>query len=147
MKTEERISKFTNEDYQKVFGVKKSTFEAMLKALEEEYQKSRVKGGRPFYKLSVLDKLAILLIYYREYCSFQYLAFVYNVSRTAIFKSIQWVEKVLTHSRELKLPSKNELRREKSDISVIFLDATEIEIQRPKKNKKNTTQGRKSGIP
>ena len=94
----------------------------------------------------MLDKLAILLIYYREYCSFQYLAFVYNVSRTAIFKSIQWVEKVLTHNRELKLPSKNELRREKSDISVIFLDATEIEIQRPKKNKKNTTQGRKSGI-
>ena len=89
----------------------------MLKALEEEYQKSRVKGGRPFYKLSVLDKLAILLIYYREYCSFQYLAFVYNVSRTAIFKSIQWVEKVLTHNRELKLPSKNELRREKSGIA------------------------------
>ena len=53
---------------------------------------------------------------------------------------------MLTHNRELKLPSKNELRREKSDISVIFLDATEIEIQRPKKNKKNTTQGRKSGI-
>ena len=61
----------------------------MLKTLEYEHQKNNVKGGRPLYKLSVLDKLLIMLIYYREYCRFQYLAFTYDVSRTAIFKSIK----------------------------------------------------------
>ena len=45
-------------------------------------------------------------------------------------------------SNKFSLPSKKALI-EDLDIEVVFVDATECEIERPQKNKSVTTQGRK----
>ncbi len=45
MNNEERIEKLAEEKYQEVFGVKKRTFDRMLKILEEEYQRKHEKGA------------------------------------------------------------------------------------------------------
>ena len=65
MKNEERIGKLAEEKYQEVFGVKKRTFESMREILEEDFRRKHKKGGRN-PTLSVLDKLVIMLQYYRE---------------------------------------------------------------------------------
>lgn len=141
MDNQSRIEKLKENKYQELFGVKKATFEKMLEILKEQYNKDHARGGKP-PKLSVLDKLIIMLCYYREYRTMQHIAFDYNVSKSTICESIQWVEKTLVKSGVFSLPSKKELHTNES-IEVILIDATEVEIERPKKNKNNTTPAKR----
>ncbi len=137
----ERIAKLDNAGYQKIFGVKQKTFEKMLQILKEEHKHRHLKGGRPG-KLSVLDKLVIMLCYYREYRVMENIAFDYGVSKSTICDSIRWVEDTLIKSGQFNLPSRKELTKN-NGIEVVIIDATECEIERPQKNKKNTIPERK----
>ena len=138
MKNEERIGKLKEKDYQRYFGVNKVIFEKMLEILNEEYEKKHIKGGRPSV-LSILDKLVIMLQYYREYRTMDNIAFDYNTNKSTICDAIHWAESVLIKNENFHLPSKKKLKEDKT-IEVIVVDATEIEIERPQKNKDNTTQ-------
>jgi predicted DNA-binding protein YlxM (UPF0122 family) len=139
-----RIAKLKDSEYKELFGVKKSTFEKMLEILNEQFTKEHAKGGKP-PKLSVLDKLIIMLCYYREYRTMQHIAFDYEVTKGTICNSIHWVENTLVKSGAFSLPSKRELYTD-TKIEVVLIDATEIEIERPKKDKNNTTQVKRKNI-
>ena len=145
MNNHEKLSKLKEEDYQELFGVKKKTFDEMLKVLEEAYDEQCQRGGRPLRALSILDKLVILLQYYREYRTMQHIAYDYSVSKTAVWKSIRWAEETLVRSKKFALPSKKKLV-EKGAVKAVVMDVTECEIERPKKNRNYTILGRKSGI-
>lgn len=144
MYNEERIEKLKEDKYQEIFGVKKFTFDKMLEILENQYKKEHLKGGRP-PKLSVLDKLVIMLSYYKEYRTMQNMAFDYNVSKSTICESIQWVENTLMKSGKFNLPSKKDLENNTS-IELVLVDVTECEIQRPQKNKSSTTLEKRKSI-
>lgn len=137
----ERIEELKEKEYQELFGVKKATFEKMIEVLNEQYQKDHENGGKP-PKLSVLDKLVIMLCYYREYRTMQHIAFDYGVVKSTICESIKWVEQSLIKSGVFRLPSKKELHSNVS-IEVILVDVTEVEIERPQKNKDNIIQERR----
>ncbi len=139
-----RIEKLREKEYQEIFGVKKETFNKMLEILMQQYNKEHTKGGKP-PKLSVLDKLIIMLCYYREYRTMQHIAFDYEVAKSTICESIHWVENTLVKSGVFRLSSKRELCFDTS-IETILIDATEIEIERPKKNKNNTTLVKRRNI-
>ena len=141
MDNKKRISKLKEKDYQKIFGVKKKTFDRMLEILEEVYRQEHMRGGHP-PKLSVLDKLVIMLGYYREYRTMENIAFDYSVAKSTICESIKWVENTLIKSGDFKLPSKRELINNTA-IEVVLIDATECEIERPQKNNINTIPARK----
>ena len=145
MNNYERLSKLRDEDYQELFGVKKSTFDKMLEVLERAYEEQSSRGGRPLSALSILDKLVITLQYYREYRTMQHIAFDYGVSKTAIWKSIRWVEGILIKCKEFALPSKRRLLGD-TPVQAVLIDVTECEIERPKKNKKCIIQARKRSI-
>ena len=113
----------------------------MLAILEETFCKEHNKGGRPL-KLSVLDKLVIMLCYYREYRTMESIAFDYQVSKSTVYESIRWAEESLMKSNKFSLPSKKALI-EDLNIEVVLVDATECEIERPQKNKSVTIPGRK----
>lgn len=130
-------------DYRKIFGVTKTVFDQMYEILEETFREDHRRGGRPL-KLSVLDKLVIMLCYYREYRTMESLAFEYCVSKSTIYESIRWAEEAIMKSGKFALPSKKALIDD-LDIEVVLVDVTECEIERPKKNKKVTTRGRKKG--
>ena len=142
---EERIKKLKDEDYQKLFGVKKDTFYKMLEILENSFIDLHKQGGKN-PKLSVLDKLIIMLGYYREYRSMENIAFDYGVVKSTICDSINWVETVLIKDGTFSLPNKRKLQQDDIDIEVLLVDATECEIERPKKNKKNGIQGKRKSI-
>ena len=141
MDNKKRISELNEKDYQKIFGVKKKTFEKMLEILEETYRQEHLKGGHPL-KLSILDKLIIMLGYYREYRTMENIAFDYGVAKSTICESINWVENTLIKCGDFKLPSKRELINNAA-IEVVMIDATECEIERPQKNNINTIPARK----
>ena len=94
-----------------------------------------IPRGHPLKRLSVLDKLVITLGYYREYRMMWHIAFDYGASKSMVHKSIQWVENALIQSGEFALPSKRKLL-ETQDVKVALVDATECEIERPKKTKR-----------
>ncbi len=144
MDNQKRIKNLKEKEYQKIFGVKKKTFDRMLEILEKEYKNKHLNGGRPS-KLSILDKLIIMLAYYREYRVMENIAFDYGVSKSTICEAIKWVENTLIKEGTFRLPSKKKLIKDTS-IEVILVDATECEIERPKKNKENTIPERKRNI-
>ena len=140
----ERIKKLKKENYQKIFGIKKDTFDKMLKLLNETYRTEHLKGGHP-PKLSVLDRLVIMLSYYREYRTMENIAFDYGVTKSTICESIKWAEGILIKSEAFSLPKKRGLVND-VDIEAVLVDTTECEIERPKKNSKNTIQEKRKNI-
>ena len=113
MNNQERIAHLKTRDYQKYLGVKKKTFDVMLQILEKDYQRKHKMGGRP-PKLSVLDKLMIMLQYYREYRAMDNIAFDYGVSKSTISDAIKWVEETLVKDGTFRLPSKRKLLEDTS---------------------------------
>lgn len=145
MNNKQRLESLADDVYQGIFGVAKATFEKMLSLLEEAYEQQHAKGGRPISRLSILDKLVITLGYYREYRTIRHIAFDYDVSKSMIHKSIQWVESVLVNSREFALPGRKSLLETQGE-RVVLVDATECEIERPQKNKRRIIQARRKNI-
>lgn len=145
IKNEERIKKLKDEEYQELFGVKKETFYKMLDILEDSYVILHARGGKN-PKLSVLDKLVITLGYYREYRAMKNIAFDYGVVKSTICDSINWVETTLIKNGTFSLPKKRELQKDNIEVEVVLVDATEQEIERPKKNKRNGIQEKRKNI-
>jgi len=83
-----------------------------------------------------------MLQYYREYRTMDNIAFDYETNKSTIYYAITWTEKTLIKEKMFHLPSRKKLFEDKS-IETVAVDVTEIEIERPQKNKKNTIQARK----
>ena len=113
----------------------------MLEILQAKHVELHKKGGRK-PKLSVLDKLIIMLTYYRDYRTMNNIAFDYGVVKSTICDTVKWVENVLVKDGSFSLPKKRTLQQEDLDVEVVLIDATECEIERPKKNKKNGIQAK-----
>ena len=145
MNNEERIKKLKEDEYQELFGIKKPTFDKMLEILQSKHVELHKKGGRK-PKLSVLDKLIIMLTYYRDYRTMNNIAFDYGVVKSTICDTVKWVENVLVKDGSFSLPKKRALQQEDLDVEVVLIDATECEIERPKKNKKNGIQAKRKNI-
>lgn len=145
MDNEKRIKNLKEEQYQKIFGIKKKTFDKMLEILNNSYIELHSQGGKN-PKLSVLDKLIIMLDYYREYRSMENIAFDCGVVKSTICDSIKWVENTLIKDGTFSLPKKRKLQEDNIEVEVLLVDATECEIERPKKNKKIGTQEKRKNI-
>ena len=123
-------------------------FEAMVeeyKRAEEERKKGHKTGGRK-PKLCEEDRVLFMLEYYREYRTLYHMGIDYGISEGQASKVVRDVESVLIKSGKFSLPSKRVLYEADSPIEFVLIDATESPIQRPKKSKNNTIQGRRSNI-
>ena len=138
MDNEARVGKLKESEYQELFGVRKPTFEGMLGILQCAYEEMHKQGGRP-PRLSVLDKLVVTLGYYHDYRTMQNIAFDYDVSKSRISDAVKWVEETLIKDGMFALPSKRALVKAGTGLSIVIVDATEQETQRPKKSRGNPT--------
>jgi hypothetical protein len=141
----DEIRDLSDEDFRRLTGVKKVTFDKMVEVLTLADLAKKAKGGRPS-KLSISDKLLIALEYSREYRTYFHISSSYGISESSAYKNIKWVEDTLVKCGEFALPGKKALHSSDRDCAVVLVDATETPIQRPKKSGGNTTRARKSGI-
>ena len=132
--------------FKRLYGVEPETFKKMLDILQKEYEKLHKLGGSP-PKLSVKDKLMATLKYLREYRTMEHIGGDYGVSKSTICESIRWVENTMEKDGTFKLPGKKVLKKASAAIEYIAVDVTESPVQRPKKNKKTTIQGKRSAMP
>ena len=141
----DQIKELDDERFGRLTGVKRSTFEMMLKILVEADQIKKSKGGRK-NKLSIEEQLLITLEYIREYRTYFHISQSYNTSESAAYKTIKWVEETLIKHPNFALPGRKALLKSDVEYNVVLIDATETPIERPKKDKNVFTPARKSDI-
>ena len=151
----EKKLKLSDEKFKRRIGTTKPVFLLMLDILQTAHNKLHELGGKP-PTLTVGDKLLITLKYYREYTTMESLADDYECSKSAICRSIHWVEDVLSADGRFQLPGKKALQDNETQTVVeshitapktVAIDVTEHRIERPKKSRKTTIPARKSAIP
>lgn len=130
------------EDFFRLTGVKPEIFEQMVSCLPD----TSGQRGRPC-KLCAADRLLLTLMYYREYRSQAHISVAYGVSEPTVCRTIRQVEAVLAACGEWSLPGKKALPKPELAFDIIVVDATEMPIERPKKNSGATTAARKSVTP
>ena len=141
----ENIQKYPDEQFRRITGIKRVTFEKMLTILRPAKLELTLKGG-PKPKLCLEDMLLAALEYLREYRTYAHVAASYGVCESSIFRIIKWVENTLIKEGTFALPGCKALLKSDVDYEVVLIDATESPIERSKKSKNTTTVGKRSGI-
>lgn len=130
------IEQLSEEQFRRLTGVKKGTFEEMVDILtrvEKEAENKRYRRTGRKSHLSIESKILMTLEYIREYRTYFHLGNSYGVSESTCYKICRSVEEALIKSGKFSLPGKKELLKSEAEYEVILIDATETAIQRPKK--------------
>lgn len=141
----ENLKEFRDEEFRRLTGVKRATFEKMVGILKEAEKAKKTLGGKP-NKLAMEDRLLMALEYIREYRTYFHVAASYKISESACYRNIRWIEDVLIKHPDFALPGRKALLKSDMEYDIILIDATETPIERPKKNKSIITQERRKNI-
>ncbi len=145
MNTYQKLSRLKDELFRRKTGVKRKTFNRMIEILKEAEIEKKKLGGKP-NKLSMEERLLMWLEYVREYRTYFHTGASWGISESACFRNCVWIEDILIKAKEFKLPKRTAPLKSDNQIEVVVVDATESPIERPQKNKGNTTQERKRSI-
>ena len=141
----ESIKGLEEEKFRRLTGVKRTTFEKMLAILSEADTKKHAKGGRK-PKLALEDRLLMALEYIREYRTYFHVSQRYGVSESTCYETIKWIENTLIKHPDFALPGRKALLKSDMEYELVLIDATETPIERPKKDKGGSTQGKRNAI-
>jgi len=140
-----QIEQESPENFRRLTGVKKATFNLMVGILNQAEIQRKSQGGKP-NKLSIENRLLMALEYLREYRTYFHISRGYGISESACYRNIRWVEDTLIKDGSFSLPGKKELLKSDVEYEVVLIDATESPIERPKKNKNTFIQEKRRDI-
>lgn len=140
----ETIKSYSSENFRRITGVKRTTFEKMLEILKPKLKEKLSKGGRK-PTLSLEEMLLASLEYWREYRTYAHIAASYGIHESNMYRLIKWLEDVLIKDGAFSLPGKKALLKNDIEYEVVLIDVTETPVERPKRGKSTTIPGRKSG--
>ena len=133
----ETAKNLNNTRFKRLIGVAKPVFDEMVKVLKAEYQVKHARGGRK-PKLAIEDLLLATLQYLKGYRTYEQIAADYGVHGSNLIRRSHWAEETLAkHGFNI---GKQEIKPD----DVVLIDATEVKIQRPKKDKQLIIPARKS---
>lgn len=135
----DQIKEFSNEEFRRLTGVKRNTFEKMVEILTAADQEKKSRGGRKS-KLSIENRLLMALEYIREYRAYFHVAASYGLSESVAYKTVRWVEDTLIKDPVFALPGRKALLRSDMEYEVVLIDASESPIERPKKKVNNKSR-------
>jgi hypothetical protein len=70
----------------------------------------------------------------------------YDISESACFRNIKWIEDILVKSKAFSIPGRKALKKSDCEYEIVLIDAVESPIERPKKNSEKLHRIRKSAI-
>ncbi len=138
----DRIKNMNDEGFRRLTGVKHKTFNRMIEILKEADMQKKKRGGRK-NKLCIKDQLLLALEYLREYRTYFHIGQSYGISESSAYKASRWIEDTLIKHPDFALPGRKALEKSDMQYEVILVDASEIPIERPKKNNAFPIQARK----
>ena len=130
-----QIQNLPDKRFKRLTGIKREVFVQMLDAVNNHRQRTLIhptRGKPP--KLSLEDKLLVMLMYYREYRTQEHIGITYGISESRVCEIIQDMENILIKDKRFHLPGKKALLESSSEIEVVLIDVAESPIERPKKN-------------
>lgn len=137
----EQIKKESPDDFRRLTGVKRTTFDVMISLLSKAEAVLKAQGGKP-NKLAIEDRMLMTLEYLREYRTYFHISRSYGMSESACYRNIRWVEDTLIKQGKFSLPGRKALLKSDVEYEVVLIDATESPIERPKKNKNTFIQAK-----
>jgi hypothetical protein len=140
--------KISNGQFQRLTGVKRSTFEKMcfiIKTIKVQRRKHPNRGKEPTH--CVEDQLLMMLMYNREYRTYLHIATDYGISESQCWRIIRDIENILIGSKAFRLPGKKALTKSNVRWSVVLVDVGESPIERPKKNSGGIIPVKRKSIP
>lgn len=142
----EKIKTINDEDFLRLTGVKHSIFKYMLDILKKAELEKFKLGGKP-NKLTIENRLLIMLDYWREYRTYFHVGNSFGISESNCYRNIKWIEDALIkHPDFQKLSGKKALLNKHFSDKTIIIDVTESPIQRPKKDKKHIIREKRKSI-
>ena len=138
-----QLAELSEEKFRRLTGIKRKTFEKMIRILRTAHAKKKKQGGRP-NKLCVEDMLLMALEYLREYRTYFHIGQSYGLSESNAYQTIKWVEDTLIKDGAFSLPGRKALLKSDMEFEVVLIDATETPVERPKRGSENGIPGRKS---
>lgn len=138
----ELVKGIKEEEFRRLTGVKRSSFEKMLAILQEAEKRKKKLGGKP-NTLQMPDRLLMALEYLREYRTYFYIAASYDILESASYRNLRWIENILIKHPDFALPGRKALLKTDIAYEVVLVDVTESPIERPKKSRGTTTEARK----
>ncbi|MEA9445523.1 IS5 family transposase [Candidatus Fukatsuia symbiotica] len=138
----EQIKVLEEEKFRRLTGVKRSTFEKMIKILNEADKCKQGKGGRK-PKLGLEDRLLMALEYLREYRTYFHVSRSDGVSESTCYETIKWIENTLIKHPDFALSGRKALLKSDREYELVLIDATETPIERPPKKQKQFYSGKK----
>ena len=137
------INKLIDTQFKRKTGIQKETFNKILEILDEAEIKKNQLGARP-NKLDLQTRVLMWLEYLREYRTYFHIASDHSISESTCYRNCIWIENTLIKSRVFSLKNKHHLLNE--NIESVTIDATESQIERPKKSRKSIILERKNVI-
>lgn len=142
------LSKYSASSFKRATGIHKPVFLELVQIITEYkalHRKAPHRGRKAV--LSVEDQLLMLLMYLREYRTLYHIGLTYGLSESTVCETIRSIEDIIIKDNRYHLPGKKSLLDTGSPIEVILVDVSESPVERPKKNKGNTIQAKRKGIP
>ena len=140
----EIIKKYSDEQFRRIAGVRRTTFEKMLEILRPTLrEKLSTEGRKP--TLTLEEMLLAALEYWREYRTYAHISARYGIHERNMYRLIKWIEDILIKDGTFLLPGKKALLKSDVEYEVVLIDVTESPVERPKRGKNTTIPGRKSG--
>jgi|SRR3972149_1148687 len=147
VKMESTFRSFTGlevSEFDSLYGMVKPDYEESERARLSRSDRKRTIGGGGKFKLSLRDRLLMLLVYYRLYTTFMLVGFLFDLDQSNVCRDIRYMEPLVR--RRIPVPEKiHKLTRRLRTIEEVeqffpgfkaFIDATEQEIPRPKDKRK-----------
>ena len=141
----EQIKCEAQEEFRRLTGIKRTTFDIMVTILREAEALLKNQGGKP-NKLTIEERLFMTLEYLREYRTYFHISRSYGISESACYRNIRWVEDSLIKDSAFSLPGRKALLKSNVKYELVLIDATETPIERPKKNKSAIIPAKRSDI-
>lgn len=129
--------------FRRLCGVSLETFWKMVEIVKRA--KQGVRGTHS--KLSIPEQILLTLQYLREYRTFFHIAQDWGIHESIAYRIVKRIENTLIQAEEFRLPGRKKLQESETEIEVIVVDVAEVEIERPKKNRKVTIAASKSVTP
>jgi len=142
--------------FKRLTGLTVEKFDELLQSLTLLYNKAegkrlykhnrqRAQGAGRKQSLSLEDKLLMLLMYYRLYTTHEFLGFIFNLHNSNVGRQINYIQPLL--AKIFRIPTRkielSEVDLTEEQLLEIFVDATEQQIQRPKRKQKKYYSGKK----
>lgn len=142
--TYEQVKSMKPEDFKRLYGVRPDTFNQMVEVVRwHSQQKQKTRRSD---KLCLEDQLLMTLEYWREYRTYFHIDQSWGVNQSTAYRIIRKIEDTLIKSRTFTLPGKKKLATSNYQLEVVVIDVTESPIERPKKNKRNSSVEKRSNI-